>query len=383
MRICIIGWYGTETIGDRAILAGIFSVLGTTNTDLTFTIGSLNPILTERTLYEDYTFFSKCMASQIKISIFDSTNPRELRSAVSNTDILMVGGGPLMDLREMHMLDYAFNYAHKKHVKTVLMGCGWGPLTESDIIKVALRLVDNSDLTIFRDQNSKKQYCNLSCKQNKNVYSLIDPASIAAIDYLDAHKNTTIANDKIAINFRDVSVEGTHYANTHNMEDLLVQLVENIAQQTSLPILLVPMHTFAIGGDDRIILDKVAKQCNIADVNVQHAPLSTEETMSVFFNAKFCVGMRFHSVLLQTILNGKNFILDYTHPTSGKIIGLLDQLGIVDVYKERYFSLSSGEGAAPETWKLGNIEQYVILDSVRTFKDTYKSLFESAIISKI
>lgn len=27
MKITIIGWYGTETIGDRAILAGLFSFL--------------------------------------------------------------------------------------------------------------------------------------------------------------------------------------------------------------------------------------------------------------------------------------------------------------------------------------------------------------------
>ena len=27
MNICILGWYGTETIGDRAILAGIISLL--------------------------------------------------------------------------------------------------------------------------------------------------------------------------------------------------------------------------------------------------------------------------------------------------------------------------------------------------------------------
>ena len=380
MKICIIGWYGTETIGDRAILAGIFSVLGKAIDDFSITIGALNPILTERTICEDNEFFYKSAGKNISISCFDSTNPSDLRQNIARSDVLMVGGGPLMDLQEMYMLDYAFCFARSKHIKTVLMGCGWGPLTETDKISIALRLVDNSDLTIFRDANSKQQYLEYTITPNPNVYSLIDPAVIASIDYLGTKKNFLRANDNVAINFRDVSIEGTHYTNTYEMEDVFVSLVNNITQQTSLPILLVPMHTFSIGGDDRIILDKVAKRCNNPNVHIQQAPLSTEETMDVYYNAQFCVGMRFHSILLQTILNGRNFILDYTHPTKGKIVGLLNQLNLFETYSKRYFSLQSGEGAHPEMWNIDNIAQCTISDSLHKYKDSYISIFESTIL---
>lgn len=61
--------------------------------------------------------------------------------------------------------------------------------------------------------------------------------------------------------------------------------------------------------------------------------------MNLFANAKVCIGMRFHSVVLQTVLNGKIYIVDYTDPEKGKIIGMLKQINAVNQYRERYESL--------------------------------------------
>ena len=40
-KIVIIGWYGTETIGDRAILAGLLHLFAETYSSLEVSIGSL------------------------------------------------------------------------------------------------------------------------------------------------------------------------------------------------------------------------------------------------------------------------------------------------------------------------------------------------------
>ena len=76
---------------------------------------------------------------------------------------------------------------------------------------------------------------------------------------------------------------------------------------------------------------------------VQSKPLSLYETMKIYYDAEYCYGMRFHSVLLQTILNGNNIILDYTDPTKGKIIGLLKQLNVEEQYVNSYVSLPLGQ----------------------------------------
>ena len=53
--------------------------------------------------------------------------------------------------------------------------------------------------------------------------------------------------------------------------------------------------------------------------------------------------MRFHSVLIQTIVSGNNFILDYTEPRKGKISGFLEDVDQNNFYKSRYISLQDDE----------------------------------------
>ena len=55
--IMIIGWYGTETIGDRAILASLFKNLFELNKNIKLIIGSIYPFHTQLTLIEDNNFY--------------------------------------------------------------------------------------------------------------------------------------------------------------------------------------------------------------------------------------------------------------------------------------------------------------------------------------
>lgn len=341
MEIAIIGWYGTETIGDRAILAGIFSVLSEVLSSYRIRLGSLYPFYSERTVFEDYDFYKAVSLQKLQsITIFDSRNPRELRKNIRSSDLLMVGGGPLMDLVEMNMLEYAFFYARKKHVKTALCGCGWGPLKNKAIIEKAVRLALLSNVVVLRDQSSKEQCLNHCPQLSEHVLASIDPAFFACRFFMK-QVGVDRKEGHIAVNFRDVSLEGDHYTNQVIPESVLSNLVGELALQTNMPIHLVPMHNFVIGGDDRIILSRIEKKVGMLNVQTIHVPLSLMETMEQFYHAKLCMGMRFHSVVLQTMLNGNNYIIDYTDPNSGKIIGMMRQLQIVDFYKNRYCSLYS------------------------------------------
>ena len=98
--------------------------------------------------------------------------------------------------------------------------------------------------------------------------------------------------------------------------------------------------TVSVGCDDRISLNRIAKEIKSPKVEILTFPPSLEETMDIYRNASLCIGMRFHAVLLQTILNGNNIILDYTDPKNGKIIELIRQLDMGDFYRERYLSVS-------------------------------------------
>jgi len=250
----------------------------------------------------------------------------------------MVGGGPLMDLIEMNMLEYAFYYAKKKRKKTLLFGCGWGPLKNNKTIRIAGRLVELSDYTIFRDETSLIQCLKIFPQFKNKVASSIDPAIFACHFFMQEIRNKR-SEKYIAINFRDVSLEGNNYSKEVVPKECFVNIIKDILFQTDIPIRLIPMHNFFIGGDDRIFLNSIKHEISSEKIIVEHAPMSLYETMELFYHAKVCVGMRFHSILLQTMLNGNNYILDYTDPENGKIIGLMKQLKLESFYRERYCSL--------------------------------------------
>lgn len=226
----------------------------------------------------------------------------------------------------------------------MLFGCGWGPLKNKTIIDKAIHLVELANCTVFRDSLSEKQ-CLAHCHSfSGKIHSSVDPA-VFACDYFIKNIKEERTKDHISINFRDAALEGDHYIKNTIPEEFLCRIVDSIASQTDLQINLVPMHSFFIGGDDRVILTKIEKKLNSPRIKTIQKPLNLYDTMSEYYHSCYCIGMRFHSVVLQTILNGKNYVVDYTDPSNGKIIGFLKQLNIFDHFKERYLSLHSGDDA--------------------------------------
>ena len=95
MKITIIGWYGTETIGDRAILAGLISFFHKSLDNFEIKLGSLYPFFTERTVDEDHAFYRQFVGKDIKIDIFNSKDSKALVKAIRASDLVVMGGGPL------------------------------------------------------------------------------------------------------------------------------------------------------------------------------------------------------------------------------------------------------------------------------------------------
>lgn len=330
LKATVIGWYGTETIGDRAILSGILRLLSEVASDITIELGALYPILSERTLRDDGHFFEQCAhQSRLRINLFDSQKLSELEHSIKCTDVTIMGGGPLMDIEQMHMVEYAFSYAKRKKKKTILLGCGYGPLEKAETIGCANRILDMADLSIMRDTNAP----------HATAINQIDPAAFACLEFRQSQTKEK-TDDFYAINIRDVKAAGGHYPTNNDLDKYLIEWLRCFVDKSDKPIRLVPMHTFSVGCDDRAILNRIAKEVKSSKVEVLTFPPSLEETMDIYRNASLCIGMRFHAVLIQTILNGNNIILDYTDPKNGKIIELMRQLDMEDFYRGRYLSVS-------------------------------------------
>lgn len=347
MKITIIGWYGTETIGDRAILAGLFSFFNKSYENFEIKLGSLYPFFSERTINEDYSFYKEIVNKDFKIEIFNSKNSKELNEAIKSSDLVAMGGGPLMDLPELFMVEYAFKKAKKFGVKTALLGCGVGPLFYKKYRKSVLEISKNSDIIILRDKKSKDNLEEIYKEfnqyfKNELINTSFDPAVECTLEY--NKQNEKVEEDYIAVNLREFPLEYNKNSESKNINENLKFFIKELAlKYNDRKIRLIPMHYFYIGGDDRVFLNSIAFELSLENIEVQNENLTLKETIKVYQNAYFNVGMRFHSVVLQTISSGKNYVLDYTEPKKGKIFGFLQDIDKNEFYKNRYISLQEDE----------------------------------------
>jgi polysaccharide pyruvyl transferase WcaK-like protein len=347
MKITIIGWYGTETIGDRAILAGLISFFNKSFDNFEIALGSLYPFFSERTINEDYSFYKEIINKDIKIEIFNSTDSKELLETIKDSDLVAMGGGPLMDLSQLFMIEYAFKKAKKLGIKTALLGCGVGPLFHKKYRKSVLEISLNSDIVILRDSKSKENLEEIYGEfgkffNEKLIDTSYDPAVECTLEFNKIY--IRLEQNYIAVNLREFPLEYNKSKNAKDINKDLKIFVDMLANKFSeREVRLIPMHYFHIGGDDRVFLNDIALNIQRENITVQNPNLTLKETIGVYRNAYFNVGMRFHSIVLQTISSGKNYVLDYAEPNKGKIFAFIQDIDKDRFYDNRHVSLQKDD----------------------------------------
>ena len=335
MNILVIGWYGTETLGDRAILDGIIKVFDDIEV-CEFVLGSLYPFFSERTLYEENYFLLDSEKSHV-IRIIDLKEKKSVDEAICEADMVIMGGGPLMDLPELAIIKYCFMKARKKGKKTVIFGCGVGPISDSYSITSLESIVNNSDLVILRDTRSL-----IRLKQLKIVHDRItvlgDPAVISIEEYKKRQETDRSDDAYLAVNFRNI--ENMEYGECKRFSIEKCRILLEKASRNLKTIKLVPMHTFFIGGDDREYLNRIIVGCDFSKIAEIVTPRNLDELYTVFYYATACIGMRYHSVVMQTILNGNNYIVDYNRKAGQKTIGFLEENNLVNRYSGRVWDIN-------------------------------------------
>lgn len=330
MNVCILGWYGSETLGDRAILDGIIKVFESQSCNNKYFLGSLIPFFSERTLFQDKCFYSN--RKDVDIEIFLEKDEAILKKIIQRSDYVIMGGGPIMDISEILIIRKAFRYAKKHNIITGLIGCGYGPFHDAFYEMIAKDILEHTDVAIFRDELSTQRA--LSCKTSMDAKTISDPAIISALVYRENNRSST--GDYIAINYRDTRFKVYKDRIIDSMEDLY-KLTYQLASEFN-KIKMIPMHSFFLGGDDRSYFAEMFIDRRIENIEVVNEPQSLYELYETYSSARGCVGMRYHAIVLQTILNGNNIILDYTEKNTGKISGFLTELNS-DFYSSRYINI--------------------------------------------
>ena len=302
--IFIIGWYGTETVGDKAILAGIVADIKKDLPQCTLAVSSLYPFVTHRTLQELH--IDAMIVPVYSESFF---------SVAATAHTVVIGGGPLMELEELSLLQWAFHLAKRAGHKTVIWGCGIGPLY-TDEKKAAVRyLLEHADVISLRDSNSQKMATSLA---GKPVGTVVDDPSIA---YIRQFAVPTCQREAyVAFFLRELTQEYFRYDSNDKFlefrdafERNLAANIRELCKQLQLQPRFYAMHNFVVGGDDRDFNFRFAYRW-LHDIDYYVEPgLSTIESITKCMQSSHLnVCMRFHSVIFAHTLNTNFVAIDYT-----------------------------------------------------------------------
>lgn len=318
-HVVIVGWYGTETVGDKAILASIINDYKAKYGDnVHFTVASIYPFISVRTREE--------LGENFDIVASFS---RDFVDACASADEVVMGGGPLMDLEELSIPLWAF-YIGKKHgAKTIVYGCGLGPLAKKRYQDTVQKILSLADTVMLRDEKSQKLAQDLRPALSSTVVD--DPAK----KFVARYRNSESTREpKLALFLRDLPAEyypgmdaAAFEEKRRQFERSLAEKIKEISEKHQLVPHFYSMHTFHVGGDDRIFYRKFIKDY-FQDFPhyLEMEPSNIEQICNAMNTAEMNICMRFHSVLFAHTLEAPFIAIDYTD--GGKIYSYLQKYNL-------------------------------------------------------
>lgn len=325
IKVVIFGWYGTETLGDKAILGGIIEdLLEKGILEENIQVLSFNVNYTRITLFD--LQYQDIIVKDVKLF-------KKNIAAIEAVDWFIFGGGPLCDIDEMiDMLEIVYQ-ANNKGKETIIYACGIGPLNEKKYRYAFREIMKNSSKISFRDTQSVLNYKDLLLDIKKHNI-LIDPAvkylrnkMLQPIQRIETDEYSMICIRKLPKLYTHGIQEEVYNEIVNSFERNVVNLIENY-NDSGQKILLFPMHNYYVGDDDREYYLELCEKYNLWDkCEIIGNEYTVDEAIGYFNYANEVLAMRFHSVVFAATLNTNFIPIDYQY-NDGKISGFLDEIKV-------------------------------------------------------
>lgn len=329
-RILICGWYGTETLGDKGILGGVLSALRDHLSELDIVLVSLNPYITAMTQSQ--------MSELLGVRI---VGPEVGVQLAGMADLTVFGGGPIMAIDETAEMLAIFEATKNAGGKTLLAGCGVGPLGATWHNETIRKIIQLADSRIFRDENSQKISAKLGVDTSQDIIAE-DPAFTWLASQRNAIKQENVkeGGKVLLLGLRDfpfstyaggLGEEKGRQIKRRSEKAILQALCSLVEQYPNLIIRPLPMCTNHFGDDDRwYYRDLFRFQEQLAenlDLSLLGAELNPLEYCEAFVNADVALTMRFHSVVFSLGLDLPTVAIDYT-VGKGKVRALAERFKV-------------------------------------------------------
>lgn len=328
-NVLICGWYGTETLGDKAILGGVMHAIRQALGTVDFTLVSLFPYVSE---------MSRRQMPELKGCRI--VNPQDGVRLAASMDLVVFGGGPLMAINELADMEAIFGAAYAKGVPTLIAGCGVGPLGEKWHNAALKKILSWATLRIYRDAKSRDLARKLGVDTSADLV-VEDPAFTWLHNQREGLQSTPPIDHKVLLlGLRDFPYStyarhlsaGECQVAKQRYEQAVIKALETLAEQHSgLVIRPLPMCTNHFGDDDRwfyrrLFSDNVKLKTRL-DLSLLGAELPPIDYCEAFRSAHVALTMRFHSLVFALGLEVPTVAIDYTLG-KGKVHALAERFGV-------------------------------------------------------
>jgi polysaccharide pyruvyl transferase WcaK-like protein len=312
--VLICGWYGTETLGDKAILGAVLDAVRTVEPQSPIVICSLQPMLTRITTQE--------MAHSNDCTVIGVD---EALRSVASARALVFAGGPLMAVNEIAIMESLFVRARDGEVPALVSGCGIGPLGSRPYRRSIAGLLSAASMRIYRDRESLDIAAGLGIDVRDDQVAE-DPAFswLQRLDCAGTPKRD-VETRVLALGLRDWphNQYAAHLTSAAagrikgRLEEAIVYALEKLIDEfPRLRILPVPFCTHDAGGDDRLLYWRLARQAvrvrYAFDMSVLQRGFAPQTYARLIARADAMLAMRFHSIVFSLALGLPTVALDYT-----------------------------------------------------------------------
>jgi polysaccharide pyruvyl transferase WcaK-like protein len=296
--VLVLGWYGTETIGDLAILSGIVCDYRRFQPGSVFVVPSHNPAYTRHNL------------ARVGLDlVVTSYGDPALLGDLWGCDTVIVGGGPLMDVPQILMLAAVFERAAALGRRTVVEGCGIGPVNQAVTRRAIARIMASADAVRLRDAGSARLLEQIGIRRDVEV---VDDPGRRWVTSTGVRHHTS-GHGPICVFARELTWEYPQDTSPEVATRHLATFIQNLCDWfPGRSIRLHAMHHFPVGGDDRRYARRLMTLIERSSCSMDPVPRTPLETVNLIAAAAFVVCMRFHSVVFADAIGAPFMAIDYT-----------------------------------------------------------------------
>lgn len=327
-NVIITGWYGTETNGDKAIIGELVHFIKTCSPNCRITITSICPMVSYQT-NKELTDLSDAKIVELK----EAANP----SIISETDSVIIGGGPLMDSSSLSHILSLFTEAYNQNKPRIIFGCGIGPIRKEETSVIVKKILELTTAGFLRDQESHafatmlypKHVLKWACDPAFGYiyrWRKFNSVSITKGSQLKIAGLLRAITGEFRSGFDNLKIEEeNNIAASH-----IAHLAESACQKNKGNFELLQMNAPWLGGDDRKFNRKIESSFqNQEQVNCIREYLTLEEHLQRLQCTDVAVAMRYHGHIFCTCLGIPFLSIDYTGH-KGKVNSLLKRIDYLD-----------------------------------------------------